>query len=128
MSAVSSVVQKFGGTSVADPERMRMVAEHVARCRRRGDQVTMVVSAMGKETDELLHLASQISHEPPGREADMLITAGERKAVALMAMGGTYLGFANWEEQLGTSIASAVQFKETATEPQSRSPLVWVII
>jgi aspartate kinase len=86
------VVQKFGGTSVADPERMRAVADHVARCRRRGDQVAMVVSAMGKETDELLHMASQISDDPSGREMDMLITAGERKAVALMCMALGELG------------------------------------
>ncbi|MEZ5377099.1 MAG: aspartate kinase [Acidimicrobiales bacterium] len=80
------VVQKFGGTSVADPDRMRIVADHVARCRRRGDQVVLVISAMGKETDELLHLASQVSKNPTGREMDMLITAGERKACALMCM------------------------------------------
>mgnify|MGYP003522874108 CR=1 FL=1 len=55
------VVQKFGGTSVADPERIREVADHVARTVKRGDQVVVVVSAMGKETDELLHLASQVS-------------------------------------------------------------------
>ncbi len=65
---------------------MRSVADHVARCRRRGDDVTLVVSAMGKETDELLRMAARISEEPPGREMDMLITAGERKAVALMCM------------------------------------------
>ena len=86
------VVQKFGGTSVADPDRMRAVADHVARCRRRGDEVTLVVSAMGKETDELLHMASQISANPAGREMDMLITAGERKAVALMCMALGELG------------------------------------
>jgi aspartate kinase len=89
---VPLVVQKFGGTSVADPERMRAVADHVARCRRRGDQVALVVSAMGKETDELLHLASQVSAAPAGREMDMLITAGERKAVALMCMALGELG------------------------------------
>ena len=80
------VVQKFGGTSVADPERMREVADHVARTRRRGDDVVLVVSAMGKETDDLLHLASQVSGTPAGREMDMLITAGERKATALVSM------------------------------------------
>jgi len=83
---VGLVVQKFGGTSVADPERMRAVADQVALTRRRGDQVVLVVSAMGKETDELLHLASQVSTTAAGREMDMLITAGERKATALMCM------------------------------------------
>ncbi len=80
------VVQKFGGTSVADPERIREVADHVARTRRRGDDVVVVVSAMGKETDELLRLAADVSKVRPGREMDMLITAGERKATALLCM------------------------------------------
>ena len=80
------VVQKFGGTSVADPERIRQVADHVARTRRHGDPVVVVVSAMGKETDELLRLASEVSSVRPGREMDMLITAGERKATALLCM------------------------------------------
>lgn len=79
-------VQKFGGTSVADPERIRDVVDHVARSVRRGDQVVMVVSAMGKETDELIRLANAVSSTHPGREMDMLITAGERKAVALVAL------------------------------------------
>ena len=56
------VVQKFGGTSVADADRIAEVADHVARCRRRGDQVVLVVSAMGKETDVLLRLADQVSN------------------------------------------------------------------
>ena len=86
------VVQKFGGTSVAVPERIREVADHVARTVRRGDQVVVVVSAMGKETDELLHLASQVSKTRPGREMDMLITAGERKATALLCMALHDLG------------------------------------
>jgi aspartate kinase len=85
-SAVSLLVQKFGGSSVADPERIRGVADHVARSRRQGDEVVVVVSAMGKETDELLHLATQVSRTRPGRELDMLITAGERKATALLCM------------------------------------------
>src|SRR3954447_19826744 len=80
------VVQKFGGTSVADPERIREVADHVARTKRRGDEVVVVVSAMGKETDELIRLASEVSKVRPGREMDMLITAGERKATALLCM------------------------------------------
>ncbi len=77
---------------MADPDRMRTVADHVARCRRRGDDVTLVVSAMGKETDELLHLAAQVSAVPSGREMDMLITAGERKAIALICMALEELG------------------------------------
>ena len=80
------VVQKFGGTSVASAARMREVADHVKHCRSRGDQIVLVVSAMGSETDELIGLADQITDEPSGREMDMLITAGERKAIALMCM------------------------------------------
>ena len=86
------VVQKFGGTSLADPERIREVADHVARTMRRGEQVVVVVSAMGKETDQLLHLAHQVSKTRPGREMDMLITAGERKATALLCMALHDLG------------------------------------
>ena len=80
------LVQKYGGTSVADPERMREVVDHVARTRRHGDDVVVVVSAMGKETDELLRLAAEVSNVRPGREMDMLVTAGERKAMALLCM------------------------------------------
>ncbi len=83
---------KFGGTSVADAERMRTVADYVARSVRRGDQVVVAVSAMGKETDELLHLAHSVSSVHPGREMDMLITAGERKAMALLCMALHDLG------------------------------------
>ena len=80
------IVQKFGGTSVADAERMSEVADHVARTVRRGNQVVLIVSAMGKETDELLRLAGEVSTVQPGREMDMLITAGERKAMALVCL------------------------------------------
>ncbi|HLT16444.1 MAG TPA: aspartate kinase [Acidimicrobiales bacterium] len=86
------VVQKFGGTSVADPERIREVADHVARTQRHGSDVVVVVSAMGKETDELLRLAADVSKVRPGRELDMLITAGERKATALLCMALHDLG------------------------------------
>ena len=86
------VVEKFGGTSVAGPDRIRVVADHVARRRNRGDEVVLVVSAMGSETDELLRMASDVAADPPGREVDMLITGGERKACALMAMALSDLG------------------------------------
>ncbi|MCB0995853.1 MAG: aspartate kinase [Acidimicrobiales bacterium] len=80
------LVQKFGGTSVATPERIREVADHVRRTRQRGDDVVLVISAMGKETDELLRLADAVSRTQPGREMDMLITAGERKAISLVCL------------------------------------------
>src|SRR5580704_8250713 len=88
----SLVVQKFGGSSVADADRMRAVADYIARTRRHGVRVVVVVSAMGKETDELLRLAAQVSNTRPGREMDMLITAGERKAMALLCMALHDLG------------------------------------
>jgi aspartate kinase len=89
---VGLVVQKFGGTSVANPDRMRSVADHVARTRRRGNDVVVVISAMGKETDDLLRAARDVSGTRPGREMDMLVTAGERKAMALLSMALHDLG------------------------------------
>ncbi|MBW3537366.1 MAG: aspartate kinase [Actinobacteria bacterium] len=86
------LVQKFGGTSVADADRIRAVADHVARTKRHGNQVVAVLSAMGKETDELYHLADLVSSTQPGRELDMLVTIGERKSVALLAMALADLG------------------------------------
>jgi len=83
---VTLVVQKFGGTSVADADRIKAVADHVARSKRGGDDVIVVVSAMGKTTDDLLHLAEQVSKVRPGREMDMLWTAGERITMALLCM------------------------------------------
>jgi aspartate kinase len=83
---VGLIVQKFGGTSVADADRMRAVAEHVAFTARQGNHVVVVVSAMGKETDNLIALARQVSQRQPGREMDMLLTVGERKSMALLCM------------------------------------------
>ena len=89
---MSLVVQKFGGTSVADADRIRAVADHVVRTRRRGHDVVVVVSAMGHTTDDLLDLAHRISPEPPARELDMLISAGERISMALLCMAISDLG------------------------------------
>ncbi|MGH9293794.1 MAG: aspartate kinase [Acidimicrobiales bacterium] len=80
------VVQKFGGSSVADSDRMRAVAEHVGRTRRGGEEVLVVVSAMGKTTDDLIRLSEQVSSVRPGREIDMLLTSGERIAMSLLCM------------------------------------------
>jgi aspartate kinase len=83
------IVQKFGGTSVGTPERIRRVATRVAREKRRGNELVVVVSAMGHTTDELLKLATQVVSEPRlkhPRELDMLLTSGERIAMALLAM------------------------------------------
>ncbi|HUY21489.1 MAG TPA: aspartate kinase [Acidimicrobiales bacterium] len=86
------VVQKFGGTSVGDAERVRAVADHVARTRRQGDDVVVVVSAMGKTTDDLLRLAGDVSSVQPPRELDMLLTSGERVTMALLCMALAELG------------------------------------
>ena len=80
------VVQKFGGTSVGDADRIRAVADHIARTRRQGNDVIAVVSAMGKTTDDLIRLASEVSSVRPGREYDMLVTVGERITMALLCM------------------------------------------
>ena len=80
------IVQKYGGTSVADPERMRSVAQHIAANRAAGHDLVVVVSAMGKATDNLVQLAHQVSADPPSREMDMLLTTGERISMALLCM------------------------------------------
>ena len=89
---VPIVVQKYGGSSVADVSRMQRVAERVTRTKRQGHDVVVVVSAMGDTTDELLALAKQVSPNPDRRELDMLLTAGERIAMALLSMAIRELG------------------------------------
>ncbi len=87
------VVQKFGGTSVADPEKIMAAARKAIRAQQSGNQVVVVVSAMGHNTDHLINLASQISETPPAREMDMLLSTGEQVSVALMAMAVDALGY-----------------------------------
>src|SRR5687767_8739928 len=89
---MSIVVQKYGGSSVADVARIRQVAERVMRTRRAGHDVVVVVSAMGDTTDDLLALAKQVSPNPERRELDMLLTAGERISMALLSMAIRELG------------------------------------
>ena len=86
------VVQKYGGSSVADAERIKRVAERIVATRKSGNDVCVIVSAMGDTTDELLDLAHHVSPLPPGRELDMLLTAGERISMALLAMAIANLG------------------------------------
>ncbi|GAB2479180.1 aspartate kinase [Jatrophihabitans fulvus] len=87
------VVQKYGGSSVADAERIKRVAERIVATKRDGHDVAVVVSAMGDTTDELIELAEQIVPVPGGREFDMLLTAGERISMALLAMAINSLGY-----------------------------------
>ena len=89
---MSLIVQKFGGTSVADAERIRAAARRALRAQQQGHQVVMVVSAMGKNTDMLVDLAGQVCDDPPAREMDMLLSTGEQVSVALVAMAIHELG------------------------------------
>ena len=86
------IVQKFGGSSVADAEGMKRVANRIVATKKAGHQVVVVVSAMGDTTDELIDLANQVSPLSNGRELDMLLTAGERISMALLAMAIANLG------------------------------------
>ena len=86
------VVQKYGGSSVADADGIKRVAQRIVATHKAGDRVVVVVSAMGDSTDELIYLANQVSPLPPGRELDMLLTAGERISMALLAMAIANLG------------------------------------
>jgi aspartate kinase len=86
------VVQKFGGTSVGDADRIRAVADHIARTRREGIDVVAVVSAMGKTTDDLIRLADSVSSIQPPREYDMLVSTGERISMSLLCMALAELG------------------------------------
>jgi aspartate kinase len=89
---VALVVQKYGGSSVADADGIKRVAQRIVATRKAGHSVVVVVSAMGDTTDELHELARQVSPLPPGRELDMLLTAGERISMALLAMAIANLG------------------------------------
>jgi aspartate kinase len=89
---VALVVQKYGGSSVADADGIKRVAQRIVATRKAGNSVVVVVSAMGDSTDELRDLANQVSPAPPGRELDMLLTAGERISMALLAMAIANLG------------------------------------
>ena len=90
---MSVVVQKYGGSSVADAQGIKRVARRVVEAKKAGREVCVVVSAMGDTTDELFELANQVTANPPGRELDMLLTAGERISMALLAMAINSLGF-----------------------------------
>jgi aspartate kinase len=89
---VSLIVQKFGGSSVADAASVKRVARRIVETKRAGHDVVVVVSAMGDTTDELLELAEQVCENPPARELDMLLTSGERISMAVLAMAIADLG------------------------------------
>ncbi|MEI8344686.1 MAG: aspartate kinase, partial [Candidatus Omnitrophota bacterium] len=89
---MSLIVQKYGGSSVANPDRIKKVAQRVASYKRRGHSLVVVVSALGDTTDELITLSRQISVNPSRRELDMLMSTGEQISVALLAMALHELG------------------------------------
>ena len=90
---MSLIVQKYGGTSVANPESLKIVAEKIINAKKEDNQVVVVVSAMGSSTDELISLANELSEEPSPREMDMLLSAGERITMSLLAMHLNSLGY-----------------------------------
>ena len=87
------IVQKFGGTSVENPETLKVVAQKIIDCKTKGNEVVVVVSAMGSSTDELISLANELSDTPSPREMDMLLSAGERITMSLLAMHLNNLGY-----------------------------------
>ena len=87
------IVQKYGGSSVANVDRIKAVARRIVRYRRRGHKLVVVVSALGDTTDDLLSLVSAITHEPADREMDMLLSTGEQVSVALLAIALHKLGY-----------------------------------
>ena len=87
------IVAKFGGTSVASPERIKNVAKRLVRIREDGNEVVAVVSAMGKTTDELLGLTNAITKNPPARELDRLLSTGEQVSMTLLAMAIETMGY-----------------------------------
>ncbi len=89
---MSLVVAKFGGTSVATPERIKNVAKRVVARKRAGDRIVVVVSAMGKSTDDLIALAAQVSDNPPAREMDTLLSTGEMVSMSMLAMAVNSMG------------------------------------
>ena len=90
---MSLIIQKFGGTSVSNSDSLKTVAKRITECKDAGNEVVVVVSAMGSSTDELIELASELSKEPSPREMDMLLSAGERITMSLLAIHLNNLGY-----------------------------------
>ncbi len=112
---MSLIVQKFGGTSVADAEKILAAARKAIRAQQQGNQVVMVVSAMGKNTDMLIELAAEINKRPPAREMDMLLSTGEQVSVALVAIAIHALG-----HQAVSLTGAQIGIKTDATHTKAR--------
>ena len=123
---METIVMKFGGTSVATPEKIIGVAERAIREKEKGKRVVIVVSAMGKTTDTLLGLAGEISSEPPKREMDMLLATGEQITISLLAMafkklGHEALSFTGWQAGIETeSVPRNARIEQIHTERLER--------
>ncbi|WP_203339746.1 aspartate kinase [Planococcus beijingensis] len=123
---METIVMKFGGTSVATPEKIIGVAERAIREKEKGKRVVIVVSAMGKTTDTLLGLAGKISAEPPKREMDMLLATGEQITISLLAMafkklGHEALSFTGWQAGIETeSVPRNARIEQIHTERLER--------
>ena len=89
---MTRIIQKFGGSSVADAASIKRVARRIAASRQAGNEIVVVISAMGDTTDDLMDLALEVSPQPAPRELDMLLTTGERQSAALLAMALSDLG------------------------------------
>ena len=96
MFPMTLIVQKFGGTSVANTNSLKLVAERIIECKKDNNDVVVVPSAMGSSTDELIHLASELSEKPTPREMDMLLSAGERITMSLLSMHLNSLGYSSF--------------------------------
>jgi aspartate kinase len=96
MFPMTLIVQKYGGTSVADTNSLKLVAERIIECKEDNNDVVVVPSAMGSSTDELIHLASELSEKPNPREMDMLLSAGERITMSLLSMHLNSLGYSSF--------------------------------
>jgi aspartate kinase len=117
------IVQKYGGTSVGTPERIRNVASRVVRTKEEGNDVVVVVSAMSGETDKLINLANQVSENPDPRELDMLVSTGERVTIALLAMAIQSLGY---KAQSFTGRQAGILSDSVHTSRRERSPW-WLV-
>ena len=121
---VPLLVQKYGGTSIADPEKILRAARRAIAAHRQGSQVVVVVSAGGDTTDDLIAMARQISDRPPARELDMLLATGEQVSVALMAIAIESLGvpaISFTAAQIGILTDSLHTRAESARSPPSAS-------
>ncbi|WKA56208.1 aspartate kinase [Planococcus shixiaomingii] len=123
---MDTVVMKFGGTSVATPEKILEVAKRAIQEKEKGNRVVIVVSAMGKTTDALVALANEISVEPPKREMDMLLATGEQVTISLLAMafkalGHEALSFTGWQAGIETeSVPRNARIEQIHTERLER--------